>query len=139
MSQSPASPAASDDREAQETPRILLVDDISIIRDIARVLLTKAGFEVDMAADGAEAVDLAATRRYALILMDVNMPTIDGIQATSMIRDLGAPNGTVPIVAMTAEKAAPRIQSILEAGMDGHLCKPFGRTELLDAVRAWIH
>ena len=105
---------------------------------MARAMLTRAGFAVDVAEDGVEAFRLAAAHRYALILMDVYMPRIDGVSATCMIRGLGAPHGAVPIVAMTAERAPDRIQGLCEAGMDGHLCKPFERDELLDAIGPWV-
>ena len=67
------------------------------------------------------------------------MPKIDGVSATCMIRGLDAPHGAVPIIALTAEQAPDRIQGLLEAGMNGHLRKPFKRDELLDAIGPWVN
>ncbi len=82
--------------EPRKPPRILLVDDLAIIRDMARAMLTRAGFAVDVAADGDEGFRLVAAHRYALILMDVHMPKIDGVSATCMIRGIDAPRGGGP-------------------------------------------
>ena len=133
-----SSAPARDPAEAREPQRILLVDDLSIIRDMARAMLTRAGYIVDIAEDGDEAFRLASSQRYALILMDVYMPKIDGVSATCLIRGLDAPYGEVPILALTAEQAPDRIQGLLEAGMNGHLRKPFKRDELLEAIGPWV-
>ncbi len=137
----PSSGSAAPEQQTrtQVTPRILVVDDLVTMRDIGHALLTRAGFSVDLAVDGAKALELASTRRYSLILMDVNMPTLDGISATRLIRDRAGPNQITPIVAMTAEGAPMQIQNVLDAGMDGHLCKPFRPAELFETVNAWVN
>ena len=108
------------------------------MREVTRALLASAGFAVDVASDGAEALRLASEQRYAIILMDINMPTLGGVEAAHRIRALDGPAHAVPIVAMTAERGPERVENILEAGMNGYLSKPFGRSQLLDAIRPWI-
>ncbi len=108
------------------------------MREVARVLLERAGFSVDVAANGVEAVACAAAGAYDLILMDINMPQLDGVEAAAQIRALGAPAAAVPILAMTAEQGPDRLEDIIEAGMNGYLSKPFGRAKLLEAIAPWV-
>ena len=124
--------------ETSEGLRILVAEDSPTMREVARVLLERAGYIVDVAANGAEAVQCAAIGHYALILMDINMPRLNGVEATAMIRALGERTESVPILAMTAEQGQDRIEDILEAGMNGYLNKPFGRAQLLAAIAPWI-
>jgi len=116
--------------------RILLVDDLELNRDIAVALLTQAGHTVDIAADGAEAVAAVAAGNYDLVLMDVQMPVMDGFEATAKIRALPAPQRDVPIIAMTAYATRQDIEHCKSAGMNGHIAKPIERRTLLDAVRS---
>jgi signal transduction histidine kinase/FixJ family two-component response regulator len=116
--------------------RILLVDDLDVNRDIASALLTQAGHSVDMAVNGAEAVAAAAAKEYDLVLMDIQMPVMDGFEATVRIRALPAPNRHVPIVAMTAYATRQDIQHCALVGMNGHIAKPIERKTLLGAVRS---
>ncbi len=118
-----------------ETPaRILLVDDLEVNREIAVALLTQAGHSVDTAADGAEAAAAVSANDYDLVLMDVQMPVMDGFEATLRIRALPAPKRDVRIVAMTAYATRQDIDRCLAVGMNGHLAKPIERRTLLDAV-----
>lgn len=107
--------------------RLLLVEDNDMNRDIAMELLTDAGIEVDAAENGRIAVEkfLSAPERYGLILMDVQMPVMDGYQATRAIRASGAPRAnTIPIIAMTANAMPEDVTMALSAGMNDHLSKP---------------
>ena len=115
--------------------RILLVDDLDVNRDIASALLTQAGHAVDCAVDGAQAVSAAAAKEYDLVLMDVQMPVMDGFEATVRIRSLPSPNRNVPIIAMTAYATRQDIQHCILVGMNGHIAKPIERKTLLEAVR----
>jgi len=104
-------------------------------RDIAAALLIQAGHTVDMAADGAQAVAAAAKNDYDLVLMDIQMPVMDGFEATARIRSLPPPKRSVPIIAMTAYATRQDIQHCSLLGMNGHIAKPIERKTLLEAVR----
>jgi PAS domain S-box-containing protein len=117
--------------------RILLAEDVEINQEIARSILERAGHRVDVVSDGAEAVMAVQTGIYDLVLMDVQMPVMDGVTATQRIRALPEPVGTIPIVAMTANVFAEQIASFKAAGMNDHVGKPFKREELHGVVERW--
>ena len=117
---------------------VLVAEDSFFIQQLVCSLLGKAGYTVDLASNGVDALRLAVANEYAFILMDINMPTIDGIEATIMIRALEDPGYAIPIVAMTAETAIDRIEDMAEAGMNGLLGKPFGQAQLCEAIAPWI-
>ena len=116
--------------------RILLVDDLDVNRDIAAALLAQAGHSVDVAVNGAAAVAAIAAGDYDVVLMDVQMPEMDGYEATARLRALPAPKCNIPIIAMTAYATRQDIERCKAAGMNGHIAKPIERQILLDAVRA---
>ena len=103
---------------------ILLVEDHPINQMIATLLLEKLGHNVVAANDGQAAVDQFPQATWDLILMDIQMPVMDGLQATRLIRAMEQPNHRTPIVAMTANTGETEQQACLEAGMDEHLSKP---------------
>lgn len=121
--------------ETADRGRVLLVDDGETNRMIARAMVRRAGFVVDEAFDGAEAVDLALQHNYAAVLMDVAMPVMDGVQATRAIRQLPAPNCDVPVVALTAHDTPSDRIRCLEAGMDDYLAKPLRFAELVRVLQ----
>lgn len=126
-------------RLAQEFPgrRILLVEDEPINREIAENILTEAALCVETAEDGEQAVALVRLNRYDLILMDVQMPTLDGLAATRQIRAL--PNGRqVPVIAMTANAYAEDRALCLDAGMDDFITKPTSPELLFATVLSWL-
>jgi PAS domain S-box-containing protein len=102
---------------------VLVADDDSVSREIAAALLRQAGLQVQLAQDGEEAVAMAAQRRYALILMDMQMPRLNGLDATRRIREGGACRD-VPVLALTANAFDEDRLRCLAAGMDDHLPKP---------------
>ncbi len=117
--------------------RILLAEDEPTNRDVARWLLEDRGLVVDLAEDGAQAVDLASRTRYALILMDMQMPRLNGVDATRAIRALPGHERT-PILAMTANAFAEDRQVCLDAGMDDHIGKPVDPDLLFEVLLHWL-
>jgi signal transduction histidine kinase/ActR/RegA family two-component response regulator len=129
----PETPSAEDDKKDEEDDislagkRLLLVDDIEINRMIICELLGDSGIEIDEAADGREAVDKftqASPYYYDCILMDIQMPNINGYEATGLIRGSGREDNDVPIIAMTANALKEDVEMALNAGMNSHLAKP---------------
>ncbi|HMR29787.1 MAG TPA: response regulator [Geminicoccaceae bacterium] len=126
----------SDDRPAPLC--ILLVDDNAVNVRLASILLERAGHRVLTATDGAAAVEVARSNDLDLVLMDVQMPVMDGLEATRRIRALPDPQKAgLPIVAVTANALEADVERCRQAGMIGHVGKPFDRAALLDAVDRW--
>jgi signal transduction histidine kinase/CheY-like chemotaxis protein len=117
--------------------RLLLVEDNEINQEIACAVLKAAGHDVDVVTDGAEAILAVQAKTYDLVLMDVQMPGMDGITATQHIRALQHPAHRLPIVAMTANVLPQQVKQFRAAGMDDHIGKPFKRDELYAAVERW--
>jgi signal transduction histidine kinase/CheY-like chemotaxis protein/HPt (histidine-containing phosphotransfer) domain-containing protein len=117
--------------------RVLLAEDVDINRLIAGEMLRKMGCDVAVAVDGVEARDAALAADFDLILMDIQMPRMDGVEATKRIRAAGGPRSRVPIVALTAHAIAGERDSYLMAGMDDYLTKPFEPHQLADLLDRW--
>jgi signal transduction histidine kinase/DNA-binding LacI/PurR family transcriptional regulator/CheY-like chemotaxis protein/HPt (histidine-containing phosphotransfer) domain-containing protein len=117
--------------------RILVVQDSEMSRDLACDLLTLNGAEVLAATDGTQAVALASTERFDLILMDLNLPGVDGCAATKAIRERYGRND-LPIVALTASGAPEDRARCFEAGMNDFLRAPVGANQLLETVQQWL-
>ena len=135
-SEQPPSPAFNDEGKVLSAAHVLVVDDVAANRDIAASFLRAAGHHVVCAEDGAEAVALASATVFDVILLDVRMPRMSGLDACRRIRALGGAYGAVPIVAMTAQAFTQHVQECREAGMDGHVSKPFTQAALLQSVAA---
>ena len=97
-------------------------------------MLAAVGCEVVEAADGDEAIDIAGTQAFDLILMDVRMPRVDGLTATRAIRALAGPGARVPILAVTADAMPEDAARCIAAGMDAHLAKPISHHALYAAM-----
>ncbi len=117
--------------------RLLLVEDEPINREVAGCLLADYGFAVDCACDGEEAVRMAGIQAYDLILMDMQMPRLNGLDATRAIRQLPA-NAATPIVALTANAFAEDRDTCLAAGMNDHIGKPMQPQEMIRTLLKWL-
>jgi PAS domain S-box-containing protein len=133
-----ASPPPSAVKQTGRGKRLLLAEDVKINQIIASRYLTDAGYGVDIANNGGEAVEAVQRRTYDIILMDIHMPSMDGLEAVRQIRQLPPPKGRIPIVALTADAIDGVREQYLAAGMDDFLSKPFDRDELLGLVERWL-
>ncbi|OLC71984.1 MAG: hypothetical protein AUH78_17055 [Gemmatimonadetes bacterium 13_1_40CM_4_69_8] len=119
--------------ESRHTLRILLAEDNPVNQQVATAMLLKRGHQVDVVSNGREAVDAVGARKYDVVLMDIQMPEMDGFAATEAIRAL--PEGrTLPIIALTAHALSGERERCLERGMTGYLAKPFKAHDLFGAV-----
>lgn len=118
---------------------ILLVEDSQTNQMVATAMLEKLGSHITIANHGQEAVDLIQTHEFDLVLMDVSMPGMDGLQATRIIRSMGGKYATIPIIAMTAHAFAHDRDACFEAGMDDYLSKPLQRPQLFSVLAKWAN
>lgn len=120
---------------------ILVVEDNEVNRMVVGEILTKAGYRYDAVCNGREAVDAVVDHRYCLILMDCQMPEMDGFEATRYIRrteELSGSESHTPIVALTANAMNEDRERCIDAGMDDYLCKPIMPQSLLKMIDKWI-
>lgn len=117
---------------------LLLAEDSPANQFIAREILTRAGYTLDVANNGLEAVEAAGRKHFDAVLMDLQMPEMDGLEATRNIRQMAPPHGTVPIIAMTANVYEQVREQADEAGMTDFVPKPVNRNELLKTLRKHI-
>jgi signal transduction histidine kinase/CheY-like chemotaxis protein len=126
--------------EAEPPGRLLLVEDNATNQKLATALLRRQGHEVDVAANGLEALAALAQNDYRLVLMDCRMPVMDGFAATTAIRkgEGGVRDPRIPIIAMTADAMGGDRERVLEAGMDDYLSKPIDAPRLAAMVQQWL-
>jgi two-component system sensor histidine kinase/response regulator len=117
------------------TPRILMAEDNAINQRVGKLILQRAGFSIDLVSDGNEAVEAHREKPYDLILMDCQMPTMDGLEACRHIRKLSGPQPV--IIAVTANALVGERERCLSAGMDDYLSKPFQAEQLVNIVKKW--
>jgi len=117
--------------------RVLLAEDDPVSREVAQYLLQSVGLEVEVAENGEEAVEMATSCDFALILTDMQMPRMDGLQATAAIRALPGRQST-PVLALTANAFAEDRRRCLEAGMNDFIVKPFEPKHLFETVLKWL-
>jgi signal transduction histidine kinase/DNA-binding response OmpR family regulator len=120
----PSVEATPDETASASGARVLLVEDNAINTLLARTILEQVGFEVTCAVNGREAVEMFTAGRFDLVLMDVQMPEMDGLEATRRIRAMGGAGVTTPIIAMTANAMREDREGCLAAGMDHFISKP---------------
>lgn len=136
-------PAANSDEEEApedfERPlRLLVAEDVPVNRELITALLAPFSLEIEMAENGEQAVAAMRHGVFDLVLMDVQMPVMDGLTATRMIRDMSDPAArSTPIVAMTANVLPDQVETCRQAGMDDHLGKPISPARLLETLAYW--
>ncbi|MFY8209851.1 MAG: ATP-binding protein [Caulobacter sp.] len=124
--------------DADADVRLLLVEDNAVNRELICAMLEPFGVAIETANDGVAGVEAMRQGQYDLVLMDVQMPVMDGLTATREIRALeGARGASTPIIAMTANVLPEQVANCLAAGMDDHLGKPISPAKLLEAVARW--
>jgi CheY-like chemotaxis protein len=118
--------------------RLLLVDDNAVNRELIGALLAPFDLDIETARDGVEAIDAVSRGDFDVILMDVQMPVMDGLTATRRIREMeDAGARRVPIIAMTANVLPEQVARCLEAGMDDHIGKPIDPAALVETLSRW--
>jgi CheY-like chemotaxis protein len=120
------------------TAHLLLVEDHAINREVARAVLERFGYTVDMAEDGVAALAAVQDGIYELVLMDVQMPRLDGLEATRQIRALGDGFARIPIIAMTANAMQGDAARCFEAGMNDYIAKPIDPEEVRAKLVYWL-
>jgi PAS domain S-box-containing protein len=125
-------------QRAKEAHHILLAEDNLVNQKVACRVLEKLGYRVDVAADGQAAVDAWASGRYHLILMDCQMPVMDGYEATRQIRARETNGAHIPIIALTAHAMKGADLECSEAGMDDYVSKPIDRDQLNSKIERWL-
>ena len=136
--QAEPSVSADDTAPGATQPHILLVEDHKINQKLALALLSRMGYSVDLAQDGHEAVAAAAKTAYLLVLMDMQMPGMDGLEATRIIRAQPGPNQHAPIIALTANAMQADREACMAAGMNDFLSKPFSGELLGACLSRWL-
>ncbi len=114
--------------------RVLVVEDNAVNQQVAQLILTKAGHEVDVVDSGRKAIEAVQAKTYDIVLMDIQMSDIDGIEATARIRALAPPVRDLPIIALTANALSGAREEYLAAGMNGYISKPFNPRDLLKTL-----
>ena len=117
---------------------ILLAEDNLINQKVASKLLFKKGAQVDIANNGSEVLDMLEKKKYDIILMDINMPVLDGFETTQCIRQSNSRFQRIPIIALTASALASEKAKCIEVGMDDYLSKPFKAEELFEKIVAQL-
>ncbi|MBF0100945.1 MAG: response regulator [Desulfobacterales bacterium] len=123
--------------QSYEKKRILLVEDNPVNQKLAIIYLSKHGYHVDAVGNGKEAIDILKMMYYDLVLMDVQMPEMDGFQATQIIRDPNSKirNPDIPIIAMTAHAMKGYKEKCIQSGMQDYVSKPINPTRLFEAIQ----
>jgi len=128
-------PAESDDFSGIN---LLLVEDNLVNQEVAKEILTSAGFNVEICDNGKHALEIVQKQNFDLVLMDIQMPVMDGIEASKNIRDLGGEYLDLPIISMTAHALTGDKDKSLQAGMNDHITKPIEPEKLFQVIGKWM-
>lgn len=129
-------PSAPLDKSIKRT--IMVVDDNESLRKFTAMLLEKQGFEVVQKEDGQQALDTLEKENIDLILMDIEMPIMDGVEASRRIRNSEKPYASVPIIAHTGDSSPVTLDKIGSSGMSDFIVKPADKNRLFDKIANWI-
>ena len=132
------SPAEDIEAELGAPARILLAEDNRLNRMLALAVLQNVGYLVGSVVDGAEVITALERTPYDVVLMDVQMPALDGFQATAAIRQISGDVSRIPVIAVTAHAQKGSREACLAAGIDDYLSKPYAPAALLDIVARWL-
>jgi CheY-like chemotaxis protein len=132
-------PAAAPEAHPCTSARILIVEDNAVNQRVASALLARAGYRAEVANNGEEALSALARMPFDLVLMDCQMPVLDGYSATQRLRERESGGSKhVPVIAMTANALPGDLERCLAAGMDDYLSKPVTREALYAALKRWL-
>ncbi|HVZ30115.1 MAG TPA: response regulator [Asticcacaulis sp.] len=131
-----ASEPAKKTRRTLAGLRVLLAEDVEMVRDLITILLAREMMTVTAVTDGAAAVAAVEAEDYDLVILDVQMPIMGGIEASKRIRASGGHGETVPILALTGNVLRRDIAQCHAAGMDGHVPKPFTTEALINTIKS---
>ncbi|HND02669.1 MAG TPA: response regulator, partial [Nitrospira sp.] len=123
---------------AREAPRLLVVDDNPVNQKVAVKMLEKLGCRVDLAGNGMEALAAICRHQYPLVFMDCQMPDLDGLETTRLLRSQEKPGEHLPVIAMTANAMEGDRESCLKAGMDDFISKPIITSDLKKILARWV-
>ncbi len=115
--------------------RILIVEDNPVNQKVLHYLITGQGFQAEIAANGAKALDAFKPNEYVLIFMDLRMPLMDGFETARELRKSGC---KIPIIAITASEQEEDKLKCVESGMDGFLTKPFNKLDFDEVIKQWL-
>lgn len=128
------------ENEKKRLIKILFAEDDKSIRELIAHIFRKTDYQLEIADNGAKAVEMYKKDTYSLVLMDLKMPVMDGLEATREIRKLEKKSGEkrIPIIALTAHGTNNDIRESAEAGCDKHLIKPLKKQDLLDTIKKYL-
>jgi CheY-like chemotaxis protein len=130
-------PEAEPQPQALSPARVLVVDDVQVNRELVSAILAPFGLELTEAANGAEAVEAARREAFDVIVMDLQMPVMDGLAAARAIRSNSPLNRETPILALSANVLPAHVEACRAAGMDDHVAKPISPASLLSKIAYW--
>ncbi len=137
----PAKPPSPEDHpmpNIREGVKVLLVEDNPVNQKVATAILRKAGCQVDLAGNGQDAIQQVTKGSYDIVLMDCQMPVMDGFEATTRIRAMGGAIARIPIIAITAHAMKDDRLKCIEAGMDDYISKPINRKDLIVLIKQYV-
>gem|GEM_PF-2907989 len=129
---------ASEERAPAESRNVLIAEDNAVNQTLLRMIVESLGGAVDVAANGFEVLEALRRRRYDIILMDLQMPEMDGLETARRIRALPGPVSTTPIIALSADALPEHREAALAAGMNEHVGKPATKSDIALALKAWL-